>query len=116
MRYLLLQEADGFCFVKLPASHMYQLVALLKRLHKEIDKLTSENRPTLPALIAECSEPELLHSDCHVVDGLEYVSGLEQRFARLQENVYPLISLLTEIRALEAQLESLQEETESIHE
>jgi hypothetical protein len=110
MRYLLLSEADGLHFVSMPASHMYQLVALLKRLHKEIDKLTIADRPELPAVIAECSELELLGDHCRLEDGLSYVSQLEQRFARLQETEYPLISLLTEIRALQAQLEFLQEE------
>jgi len=110
MRFLLLQEANGLHFVSMPASHMYQLVALFKRLHKEIDKLTIADRPTLPTVIAECSELELLAESARLEDGLSYVSNLEQRFAALQETEYPLISLLTEIRALQAQLEYLQEE------
>ena len=110
MRYLLLQDVDGLHFVSMPASHMYQLVALFKRLHKEIDKLTSADRPKLPTVIAECSELELLSDKSRLEDGLSYVSGLEQRFASLQETEYPLISLLTEIRALQAQLEFLLEE------
>jgi hypothetical protein len=110
MRYLILQETNGLRFVSMPESYMYQLVALLKRLHKEIDKLTIADRPELPALIAECSQLEMLGGDYQVEDGLAYVSSLERRFAALQESVYPLISLLTEIRALQAQLEFLQEE------
>jgi len=110
MRYLLLLEAEQLRFVSLPESHMYQLVALIKRLHKEIDKLTIADRPQLPTVLAECSQLDLLHPDYTVWDGLAYVSQLEQRFARLQETQYPLISLLTEIRALQAQLEFLQEE------
>jgi len=110
MRYLLLQEAAGLGFVALPESHMYQLVALLKRLHKEIDKLTIADRPELPHVVAECADLELLSQDFAVVDGLDYVSRLERSFASLQESEYPLISLLTEIRALQAQLEYLQEE------
>lgn len=110
MRYLLLMEADGLRFVSMPESYMYQLIALLKRLHKEIDKLTIEQRPELPTVLAECSDVEILADSLPVVDGLAYVNELEQRFARLQETVYPLISLLTEIRALQAQLEFLLEE------
>lgn len=110
MRFLLLQDAGGLHFVSMPASHMYQLVALFKRLHKEIDKLTTFDRPILPTVIAECSELELLSDSARLEDGYSYVSRLENRFAALQETEYPLISLLTEIRALQAQLEFLQEE------
>ncbi|WP_419878318.1 hydrolase/acyltransferase [Brevibacillus centrosporus] len=110
MRYLLLQEGTGLQFVSLPESHMYQLVALMKRLHKEIDKLTIADRPHLPEVVAECGELELLKSELAIKDGLDYVSSLERRFASLQESEYPVISLLTEIRALQAQLEYLQEE------
>lgn len=110
MRYLLLKDSQGISFVQLPESYMYQLVALLKRLHKEIDKLTIADKPELPVAIAECSQLELFHEDYQAVDGLDYVSQLEQHFARLQETQYPLISLLTEIRALQAQLEFLKEE------
>lgn len=110
MRYLMLQEDRGLHFVALPESHMYQLVALFKRLHKEIDKLTIADRPELPTVLAECSDLELLGSELSIVEGLDYVSELERRFASLQESEYPLISLLTEIRALQAQLEFLSEE------
>ncbi|MBO8164062.1 MAG: hydrolase/acyltransferase [Brevibacillus sp.] len=112
MRYLLLSEANRLCFVSLPEAYMYQLVALIKRLYKEIDKLTSAEKPSLPRLIAECSSIQLYADDCDVLPGLTYVTMLEQRFARLKETQYPLISLLTEIRALQAQLEFLQEEEE----
>lgn len=110
MRYLLLQENTGLKFVALPESHMYQLVALMKRLHKEIGKLTIADRPELPIVVAECADLEVLNSDYAVTEGLDYVSGLEKRFASLNESQYPLISLLTEIRALQAQLEFLNEE------
>lgn len=110
MRYLLLNELDTLRFVAMPESYMYQLVALLKRLHKEVDKLTIADRPALPVVLAEMSELELVSPTCRIEAGLEYVSDLEQRFARLKEENYPLISLLTEIRALQAQLEFLQEE------
>ncbi|WNC15358.1 hydrolase/acyltransferase [Brevibacillus brevis] len=110
MRYLLLQEGTALQFVAMPESHMYQLVALFKRLHKEIDKLTIADRPKLPQVVAECAELELLDKGLSVADGLDYVSELERRFASLQESQYPLISLLTEIRALQAQLEFLREE------
>ncbi|MFF0829721.1 hydrolase/acyltransferase [Brevibacillus sp. NPDC003359] len=112
MRYLLLQSRDGLQFVSLPESHMYQLIALLKRLYKEIDKLTITERPELPTVLADCADVERLESGLSIVDGLEYVSGLERRFAALQETEYPLISLLTEIRALQAQLEFLHEDEE----
>ncbi|MFP3391473.1 hydrolase/acyltransferase [Brevibacillus sp. SIMBA_040] len=110
MRYLMLQENTGLHFVALPESHMYQLVALFKRLYKEIDKLTISDRPELPAVLAECADLELLGNDLSITEGLDYVSQLERRFASLQESEYPLISLLTEIRALQAQLEFLNEE------
>ncbi|MGE5701636.1 MAG: hydrolase/acyltransferase [Clostridia bacterium] len=110
MRYLLLNETDKLHFVAMPESYMYQLVALLKRLHKEVDKLTIADRPALPVVIAEMSQLELVNQDYRIEDGLAYVSGLEKRFATLKEENYPLISLLTEIRALQAQLEFLQEE------
>ncbi len=110
MRYLIVTESDSYRFISMPEAYMYQLVALLKRLHKEIDKLTITDRPALPKVIAECSNLELLDPASSVDDGLAYVSELEQRFALLKEDVYPLISLLTEIRALQAQLEFLQEE------
>jgi hypothetical protein len=110
MRYLLLKQQDELQIVVMPDSYMYQLVALLKRLHKEVGKLTSADRPELPEVIAECGQMEL-HSDrLSIVDGLDYVSLLEREFARLKETEYPLISLLTEIRALQAQLEFLKEE------
>ncbi|MDA5109817.1 hydrolase/acyltransferase [Brevibacillus thermoruber] len=110
MRYLILQEQTGLRFVAMPDSHMYQLVALLKRLHKEIGKLTIADRPELPVIVAECTGLELLSDACPVEEGLAYVSRLERRFAALQESEYPLVSLLTEIRALQAQLEFLNEE------
>lgn len=110
MRYLLLSESNKLRFVKMPESYMYQLVALLIRLHKENDKLSSTNRPVLPTVIAECSHLELHHKSYQVTEGIDYVAELEQRFVQLQETEYPLIALLTEIRALQAQLEFLQEE------
>lgn len=110
MRYILLEQSTKLLFVSLPEPYMYQLVALLKRLHKEIDKLTITDKPTLPTVIAECNGLELLSSEHAVMEGISYVSDLERQFARLQETNYPLISLLTEIRALLAQLEFLQEE------
>ncbi|WP_139491914.1 hydrolase/acyltransferase [Brevibacillus dissolubilis] len=110
MRYLLLQETNGLAFVSMPASYMYQLVALIKRLHKEVDKLTAAERPALPAVIAEFGQLEVLAEGYGIESGLSYVSRLEQQFAQLIETEYPLISLLTEIRALQAQLEYLAEE------
>ncbi|MNG39073.1 hypothetical protein D3C84_1269940 [compost metagenome] len=45
-----------------------------------------------------------------IVSGLDYLNELERDFASIQEKSYPLISLLTEIRALQAQLEQWYEE------
>lgn len=98
----------------MPSDYMYQLVALLRRLHKEIDKLTAADRPVLPTVLAECVELELHNSDYSVISGLEYLAALERRFAALNEENYPLVSLLTEIRALHAQLEYLVEEGEYV--
>lgn len=110
MRYCLLQGSNGLQFVAIPKDHMYQLVALIHRLHKEINKLTAESKPSLPTVLAECSELEIHSSDCRLVSGLDYINELEQSFAGIQESQYPLISLLTEIRAFQAQLEYLEEE------
>jgi hypothetical protein len=45
-----------------------------------------------------------------VINGLAYMNQLESSFAAIRETSYPLISLLTEIRALQAQLEQWVEE------
>ena len=110
MRYCLLQGSNGLQFVAIPKDHMYQLIALIHRLHKEIHKLTTEAKPSLPIVLAECSELEIHSSDCQFVTGLDYINELEQSFANIQESHYPLISLLTEIRAFQAQLEYLAED------
>jgi hypothetical protein len=112
MRYCILSTEKELQFVAMPDSYMYQLIALLKRLHKEIDKLTTASRPTLPEVIAECSELEVHADHVNIIQGITYLSELEKQFADLQEENYPLISLLTEIRALHAQLEYLVEEGE----
>lgn len=110
MRYALLGWKDQLEFVEMPASHMYQLTALNRRLHKELDKLTAGNVPVLPVLIAEFNDLELVQPQYKVESGLEYINRLEQEFASITESNYPLISLLTEIRALQAQLEQWYEE------
>lgn len=112
MRYGLLKLGDRLEFVEMPESHMYQLTALNRRLHKELDKLTAEPLPALPHLIAEFSDLDLLDPAYQTIDGLTYVSGLEKTFAAIPETSYPLVSLLTEIRALLAQLEQWYEEYE----
>lgn len=112
MRYVLMKQTDGILFVEMPASHAYQLSALNLRLHKEIDKLTAEHVPSLPYAVAECNEVELHDPSISIVSGLDYINGLERDFADVQEKSYPLISLLTEIRALQAQLEQWYEEYE----
>ncbi|MFC4775515.1 hydrolase/acyltransferase [Paenibacillus sp. GCM10023252] len=110
MRYVLMKEADSLFFVEMPATHAYQLSALNLRLHKEIDKLTAEAVPQLPYAVAECNDVELHSSSLTIEDGLQYINKLEQEFAATKESAYPLISLLTEIRALQAQLEQWYEE------
>lgn len=111
-RYGVLKLGDRLEFVEMPESYMYQLTALNRRLHKEIVKLTAANTPELPRLIAECDNLELVDPVYPVLNGLQYMNQLEQAFASIQESSYPLISLLTEIRALQAQLEQWYEEYE----
>jgi len=110
MKYAILKLRDRLEFVEMPASHMYQLTALNQRLHKEIEKLTAENVPELPRVIAECDNLELVDPSCRLHGGLDYINDLERSFAAIDEKSYPLISLLTEIRALQAQLEQWYEE------
>ncbi|TCZ76550.1 hydrolase/acyltransferase [Paenibacillus albiflavus] len=110
MRYGILKAQDQIEFVEMPATHMYQLTALNRRLHKEIDKLTASHVPALPLVVAECNDLELALPDYKVIHGLTYINELEQAFAVVDEKTYPLISLLTEIRALQAQLEQWYEE------
>jgi len=112
MRYHILLNDGRPEFVEMPASHAYQLTALLQRLHKEIGKLTAENVPPLAEAIAECDALEIVHTDYAVTSGLEYLTRLERAFSSIRETRYPLISLLTEIRALLAQLEQWYEEAE----
>lgn len=115
MSYILLQQSDGgTLFVEIPATHAYQLSALNLRLHKELSKLTADNVPTLPKVIAECSGLELLDETMETVDALRYINDLERSFASIREQAYPLVSLLTEIRALQAQLEQWYEEEEDL--
>ncbi|WP_017812891.1 MULTISPECIES: hypothetical protein [Paenibacillus] len=112
MRYVILQHQDQLQYVEMPAEYAYQLSALNLRLHKEISKLTADHVPSLPRAVAECDHLELLRPEASLLNGLTYINELEQSFAVLQEDQYPLISLLTEIRALQAQLEQWYEEYE----
>ncbi|MDF2716988.1 MAG: hydrolase/acyltransferase [Paenibacillus sp.] len=112
MRYAVLKLGDILEFVEMPADHVYQLTALNRRLHKELDKLTAANVPNLPHVVAECDTLDIVDNACPIVQGLTYMNELEQAFAKLDEKSYPLISLLTEIRALQAQLEQWYEEDE----
>ncbi|TMV50776.1 hydrolase/acyltransferase [Paenibacillus mesophilus] len=112
MRYAVLKLGDILEFVEMPADHVYQLTALNRRLHKELDKLTAANVPSLPHVVAECDTLDIVDNACPIVHGLKYMNELEQAFASLDEKSYPLISLLTEIRALQAQLEQWYEEDE----
>ncbi|MBT2286323.1 hydrolase/acyltransferase [Paenibacillus polymyxa] len=110
MRYVILQQEQQLQFVEMPADYAYQLSALNLRLHKEIDKLTAADVPVLPWAIAECDSLDLLNENLTIIGGLDYINALEESFAALRESHYPLISLLTEIRALQAQLEQWYEE------
>lgn len=112
MRYVLLQQDSQLSYIEMPADYAYQLSALNLRLHKEISKLTAKDIPSLPRAIAECDQLELLDETASITGGLDYINELERSFAMLKENHYPLISLLTEIRALQAQLEQWYEEYE----
>jgi hypothetical protein len=109
-RYGLLALGGKLEFVEMPRTHLYQLTALNRRLHKELDKLTAGNVPQLPVMVAECEQVEVVEQQVPIVGGLEYLNRLEQTFASIDEKSYPLISLLTEIRALQAQLEQWYEE------
>lgn len=110
MKYVILQKATNLRFVEMPADYAYQLSALILRLNKEIDKLTAPQIPELPQAIAECKNLDLLQESLQVSSGLNYINELETAFSAIQEENYPLISLLTEIRALQAQLEQWYEE------
>ena len=66
--------------------------------------------PKLPRAIAEFHKLELLDEKQAPIGGLHYVNQLERTFASIRESAYPLIALLTEIRALQAQLEQWYEE------
>ncbi|MCS7464071.1 hydrolase/acyltransferase [Paenibacillus doosanensis] len=114
MKYGVLQLGEHIEFVELPATHLYQLTALNQRLHKELDKLTASNVPSLPKVIAECDNLEIVHPQYKLHHGLEYINQLEQAFSAINEKAYPLVSLLTEIRALQAQLEQWYEEEEEL--
>jgi hypothetical protein len=112
MRYALLKRNDQLQFVEFPASYMYQLTALNQRLHKEISKLTAHNVPALPVLVAEFDALDIIDPQYELLSGLTYMDTLEKSFAAVREEAYPLISLLTEIRALQAQMEQWYEEYE----
>ena len=64
MKYVLFQQGAELSIVEMPASYAYQLSALNLRLHKELDKLTADHVPALPACIAEFSELELHSASC----------------------------------------------------
>ncbi|MUT67625.1 hydrolase/acyltransferase [Paenibacillus sp. NEAU-GSW1] len=110
MRYVVMKQDNSLFFVEMPESHAYQLSALNLRLHKEIDKLTADRIPQLPYAVAECDNVELHDSSLQIISGLDYINALESDFAGVNESAYPLIALLTEIRALQAQLEQWYEE------
>jgi len=109
-KIVLLQDGAELIFVEMPATYAYQLEALIIRLHKELGKLTADNVPSLPHAVAELSRVEFLQDKYSITRGLDYINQLEASFAAIREQSYPLIALLTEIRALQAQLEQWYEE------
>lgn len=109
MKYVLFQLGGQLSLVEMPDTHAYQLSALNLRLHKELDKLTAAEVPPLARCIAEFSS-ELHERGLPTQSGLEHLEQLERSFKEIPEKSYPLISLLTEIRALLAQLEQWYEE------
>lgn len=110
MRFAWMRRNQECFVVSMPEDHMYQLTALHVRLHKEIDKLTADQKPVLATVIAECADLDILDNTVSVYGGYEYLTELERTFAVVPEKEYPLISLLTEIRALQAQMEQWEEE------
>lgn len=110
MKYVILQANDGVEFVEMPAAYAYQLTALNKRLHKEISKLTAAEIPALAHAVAECTDLDLTDESASIMTGLDYLNQLERSFSAIEEKSYPLISLLTEIRALLAQMEQWYDE------
>lgn len=110
MRYVILQQDSDLRFVEMPSDYAYQLSALNLRLNKEIEKLTAAEIPSLPRAIAECDQLDLLLESLQITGGLDYINELEAAFSAIREENYPLVSLLTEIRALQAQLEQWYEE------
>jgi len=109
-KYVILKSGDRLEFVEMPHEYAYQLSALILRLHKELGKLTAGNVPSLPMVVGECERLELHDDQCATSGGLDYINRLERSFASIRETAYPLIALLTEIRALQAQLEQWYEE------
>lgn len=114
MRYVILQQGQELTFVEMPAEYAYQLSALNLRLNKEIEKLTADRIPALPLAVAECDGLDLLQESLQIKGGLDYINELESAFSAIREENYPLISLLTEIRALQAQLEQWYEEENAV--
>ncbi len=110
MKFVILQDQQAIRFVEIPESHAYQLTALHHRLNKEVGKLTAADVPDLPKALAECDGLELTDNSQTIVSALDYINGLETEWSSIQEKSYPIISLLTEIRALQAQLEQWYEE------
>jgi hypothetical protein len=110
MKYVIFRLHEHLQFVEMPADYAYQLSALNRRLHKELDKLTASNVPVLPYVVAECEQLEFIDPQYTCSNGLDYINELERSFSAIDEPLYPLISLLTEIRALQAQLEQWYEE------
>lgn len=116
-KYVWLQDGAAITVVEMPYAYAYQLSALNLRLHKELSKLTVADAPVLPKVIAEAGPELIVHSEeFTVVPGLAYLEALEETFAALDEKAYPLVALLTEIRALLAQMEQwYEEEAEGLH-
>jgi desulfoferrodoxin (superoxide reductase-like protein) len=111
MRYCILEQGESIQFVSIPDEYVNQFIALIRRLHKEIGKLSVSLPPSLPHVLGESHHIDWLEKS-HVQDGLSYLIHLENDFMELEDSQYPVIALLTEIRALKAQFEHLLEEDE----
>jgi hypothetical protein len=96
----------------MPADYSYQLIALLQRLEKEVTKLPTVAADFLPRSLLEFTNMDNI-ALLKVTDGLQFLNELEAKFVSIQANTaYPVIALLTEIRALQAQMEQWYDDNE----
>jgi len=104
MRYLLVQNKGVYTIIAVTNEYMDQFIGLIRRLRKELPKIKSNFLPQLPVILAEFRYLEL-HEEVPLIDGNNFLDELERDFMNITETTYPVRSLLTEIRAVKAQLE-----------